>query len=446
MGSFLETTLAWLGKYRVPVILLSATISPGFKRKMFAAYAGKKTLEEETAWFSCPDYPCITAYSDHIDLYKPELSGRCSEVSIHINEHDSLETSLTEEMREGGVAGIILNTISRAQSLAKKLRENHPEWTVCLLHSRFVQSDRARIESMIVEKVNNWDRTQPKSPLIVIGTQVIEQSLDLDFDILYTDICPIDLLFQRIGRLHRHNRQRSKRLDKPKCIVMKSQDTLESAESVYERYQLMNTDYLLSTKEVLSIPADIKPMVHAAYSEDGLGPLKSDPNYISAKRRMEIIRQNKEQKAIPSEIPKPKNCKKISSWQSNKDVCFSEFTVRDIDPSIDVIIVVETEESFHLLPWAGGDLIPGDSVPDEELAKRMSGCKVRMPHLSGMKLDDLHDLLIAMNSSHIPKKWSSSGWLRNELYIILDANNRSVYLPLTIIYSQENGMEVINGE
>lgn len=71
-------------------------------------------------------------------------------------------------------------------------------------HSRFSRQDRPLLDAAVEAQIGK-QRTQPGGR-IVIGTQTLEQSLDLDADLLITDLCPMDVLLQRIGRLHRHVR------------------------------------------------------------------------------------------------------------------------------------------------------------------------------------------------------------------------------------------------
>ena len=97
--------------------------------------------------------------------------------------------------------------------------------TATLHHSRFAVEDRKLLDDA-VETVLGKDRYQ--CGRIVIGTQTLEQSLDIDADMLITDICPIDVLLQRIGRLHRHERSRPVGHDLPRCIVLTPFDGLEA--------------------------------------------------------------------------------------------------------------------------------------------------------------------------------------------------------------------------
>jgi CRISPR/Cas system-associated endonuclease/helicase Cas3 len=89
--------------------------------------------------------------------------------------------------------------------------------------------------------------TRPEK-IVVIGTQILEQSLDIDFDILYTDIAPMDLIMQRAGRLHRHDITRPEKLKQPQLVVMNAdhlgQYTKANA-GIYSAYLLTRTHWLL---------------------------------------------------------------------------------------------------------------------------------------------------------------------------------------------------------
>jgi CRISPR-associated endonuclease/helicase Cas3 len=88
---------------------------------------------------------------------------------------------------------------------------------LALHHGRFARADRQVLDAN-VPRVLGKDRES--GPRIVIGTQTLEQSLDIDADLLITDLCPMDVLLQRIGRLHRHVRERPGGFEAPRVIVL----------------------------------------------------------------------------------------------------------------------------------------------------------------------------------------------------------------------------------
>lgn len=110
----------------------------------------------------------------------------------------------------GGVVGVLRGTVGRAQATYKTLKERNPEGKTVLLHSRFTAEDRAEKEKYLLAALgkNPSDPEQPNpsrpEQLTVVATQVLEQSLDIDFDCMVTDVAPVEALLQRIGRLHRH--------------------------------------------------------------------------------------------------------------------------------------------------------------------------------------------------------------------------------------------------
>ena len=110
----------------------------------------------------------------------------------------------------GGVVAVLHGTVGRAQATYKTLRERNPEGKTVLLHSRFTAEDRAEKEKYLLAALgkNPSDPEQPNpnrpEQLTVVATQVLEQSLDIDFDCMVTDVAPVEALLQRVGRLHRH--------------------------------------------------------------------------------------------------------------------------------------------------------------------------------------------------------------------------------------------------
>lgn len=96
-----------------------------------------------------------------------------------------------------------------------------------LHHSRFAAEDRKLLDDAVEAALSKNAAERPSGGAIVIGTQTLEQSLDICADILITDLCPADVLLQRIGRLHRHNLPRPAGFERPRCIVLSPEGGLD---------------------------------------------------------------------------------------------------------------------------------------------------------------------------------------------------------------------------
>lgn len=95
---------------------------------------------------------------------------------------------------------VLVNTVKKAQTLYEELREEN----TYLLHSNYLKKDREKLENFALEFANS------KENGILISTQIVEASLDIDFDVLFTDMCSIDSLFQRMGRVYRKREYETK--------------------------------------------------------------------------------------------------------------------------------------------------------------------------------------------------------------------------------------------
>lgn len=132
--------------------------------------------------------------------------------------------------REGAKALVIRNTVgyavetqraleSAAQDAADRALLFGPNGAPAPHHSRYAASDRRLLDGEVEKALGSDPRAD--GGIVVVGTQTLEQSLDIDADLLITDLCPMDVLLQRIGRLHRH--AANKRPDAhsaPRCIVL----------------------------------------------------------------------------------------------------------------------------------------------------------------------------------------------------------------------------------
>ncbi|MEW5746188.1 MAG: CRISPR-associated helicase/endonuclease Cas3 [Nitrospirota bacterium] len=138
--------------------------------------------------------------------------------AMDIMPDDHLLQRVIDAARSGAQVALICNLVDDAQKLALKLRQK-TDVPVYLFHARYCYAHRRMKELSIIKHFG--PKGKRSTGRILVATQVVEQSLDIDFDWIITQLCPIDLLFQRIGRLHRHKRRRRPPgLEKPLCTVI----------------------------------------------------------------------------------------------------------------------------------------------------------------------------------------------------------------------------------
>ncbi|MEJ3745577.1 hypothetical protein WEI85_20085 [Actinomycetes bacterium KLBMP 9797] len=134
---------------------------------------------------------------------------------------DALTGLLREEITPGGRALVVRNTVRRVQETAQHLREQiGNQIPILVAHSRFLAPDRAMNDPWLLDRFGPPGKaTSRPERYIVVASQVVESSLDIDFELLVTDLAPIDLLLQRMRRLHRHARTRPNRLTRARCLI-----------------------------------------------------------------------------------------------------------------------------------------------------------------------------------------------------------------------------------
>ena len=324
MQSYLQKTLKWLGEYHVPVIALSATLTHAIRQNLVSSY-----LQRDVELPTNLAYPLLTYTENSIVKQQSNFAKSQSKaVTIKSFADDApqeIAQKADELVNRGGICGIIVNSIARAQRIAKDVKA--PK---ILLHSSFLAKDRSNIEERILKTIEN----RPKK-LVIIGTQVLEQSLDLDFDVLITDAAPMDLLLQRIGRLWRHNRKRPKNFTKPVCYVdTNSKSKVYQTDCfLYSRYLINHTIKLLPDKIVL--PNDIPVLIEKAYKLDD----SQDAQKLSLERKKEC------QKSLNFQVHDPHG-KNLFDWQSQaipNDENIALACVRDIKPQFEVALNIDSK-------------------------------------------------------------------------------------------------------
>ena len=336
-NAYLETTLAYLGLYHCPTVLLSATLTAEKKESFIRAYTQRKSFTPKNS--SC--YPCVTWWDGdafHEDEISQEDFHKLTAEVFWI-QSEQLPNRITEMLAHGGCAGVIRNTVKEAIKTSVYLKESLPGYRVILIHSRFLMDDRSKLESQIITLTGKSSTSTDRDRLVVVGTQVLEQSLDLDFDVLFTDPCPMDLLLQRLGREHRHKRIRPECLEKAKVYLITDGDMIIGTnDRPYNRYIIDRTCELLrETGGKITIPDDIKVMVEKTYN---LTLTEDNPAKDAYKKRTEILKKN----SGCMRIPDPWFCESIKGMgQFQENSADEQYVgsegVRQGDDSITVLLL-----------------------------------------------------------------------------------------------------------
>lgn len=215
MRGLLTTLLGWLGELGVPVVLLSATLPKAVATELSCAYAG--TSHEDGAEVPYPGWRYVerggTPTRQHVSF--PSDRRRPVEVALRgvatgADGQPDRVSVLRDELApvtEQGCAAVICTTVAQAQDTYTRLRGWADEHGVQLhlLHSRFPLHQREEITHTMLRLFGKPDEAHDRPHrTVVVATQVIEQSLDVDFDLVVSDLAPIELLLQRSGRLQRH--------------------------------------------------------------------------------------------------------------------------------------------------------------------------------------------------------------------------------------------------
>jgi len=258
-------------------ILLSATLPSTARNALLAAWgAASETVT---------DYPALWWVPTRQEAVTPSMLTPITVAKAHEPPNrtvaierlrlpdalpdEELFARITAAAESGARVAVILNLVDAAQATVRRFRE-----LTCLpvdiFHARYRFLDRRGKEAAVLshygrEAVRDGGR-------ILVATQVVEQSLDLDFDWMVTQICPVDLLFQRLGRLHRHEwrQNRPPEFTAPACTVMTVEDDDYGVfELIYGNARVLwRSDRLLETCQEITFPTAYRQWIEAVYGED----------------------------------------------------------------------------------------------------------------------------------------------------------------------------------
>lgn len=276
-GTLLDALVALLRQLRCTVIILSATLSNSRRAQILGL-----PLRNDAA------YPLIvSAPLDRAATEIPVTDGSCRHVQVQL--HNCLPAALDEALLRAGRGQQVLwieNTVAEAQARYLDLAARAAEIGVScgLLHSRFVAHDRQAIEDDWVRCYGKqgWP-TRLQHGRILVGTQILEQSLDIDADYLVTRFAPTDMLLQRLGRLWRHTETPRPFGASAQALVL-APDLAEAEPApvkafgptahVYSPYVLCRSLQVWKDLSHVSLPEDIRWLIEQTYMQrDESGPM-----------------------------------------------------------------------------------------------------------------------------------------------------------------------------
>ncbi len=264
----IEALLRWLKAVGSSVVLMSATLPRARRDALLDAWDVSVDAIPELPYprIVLADRKGVRGESFASRSMAPiELSGIGEAV-------DAVADCALAQLSGGGCGAVIVNTVDRAQQLYRNLKARVPAETVLILfHARFPADERAEIERQVLSQFA--PHAERPHEALLIATQVAEQSLDIDFDFMVTDLAPIDLILQRAGRLHRHLLPRPEGHRIARLFVaglggLELPDLKSNAwEYVYDPHILGRTWALLKQESVLQMPVDIDRLVQAVYGD-----------------------------------------------------------------------------------------------------------------------------------------------------------------------------------
>jgi len=423
-GTLLVHLLRWLLSLGSSVVLLSATLPPNIRRAL--AKVVNADMPEHEA-----EYPRLSVFrpgaveQTHFD----SDPARRLILSLQGISHDlpSMYSSLNEHLVNGGMGLALVNTVQRAQDLYRLFPEGEPMESagyrvgkrlsdgteVFLFHARFPADRRQKREDQVLATFGVGGNRRGRK--ILIATQVAEQSLDLDFDVIATDLAPIDLILQRAGRLWRHARE-SRPVSGPPTLLVAGLVGDEPPSfgkplwwgKVYREDILLRTWCLLreGQRVNLVLPDEIDALVKKVYEEQVEIPELLQERLNSALLNGEGEAITKRGQANQAIIGFPDD----ASWNDP-----ARFVLFDEDePGVHRTLMAQTrlgEDSVVAIPLWREDGFSTETTPDFTQAKRWFLRAISLSRKGVVK---------KIKTRGVPDGWKKSPLLRNCFPLALD--------------------------
>jgi CRISPR-associated endonuclease/helicase Cas3 len=434
MNVIIEGLLGWLQALGTPMILLSATLARQNRQALLNAVGVTDTGDA----LATP-YPRLTvvAHDGNVAAYPlPRPETRTIAIEAIPPDEDSLLDAILPCYGSGGCIAVVCNTVDEAIAAARLLRDTeaiNPD-DVWLFHARFPPVWRREIEADVLNAFGKDAEERPERAILV-ATQIIEQSLDLDFDLMISRTAPIDLLIQRVGRLHRHERAaRPAQLAQP-TLLWRTPDIDEDGlpsfgvdEVIYRRFFLLKTWLQLRDMRALRTPEDIDALMDYVYSEDCVREGFSDA-LRAAYAELKLGETNSAFRGAQHVLGEPGDQRLIGRRRASlPDDEERHVATRDFRPGIDLICLSDEAEMRELV----------EAEPSRALVAALLQRKVTVQNAA------VKDALKSL-SEH--RQWFRKPQLRHARPILFKARRFHVPgSPFTLQLTRQYGLEFFREE
>jgi CRISPR-associated endonuclease/helicase Cas3 len=458
MSQFLLEALRWLGDARVPVVLLSATLPPTMRHDLTRAYLqgrfGDRDINVELPSSGYPSALTACARGGRPVVHTQAAALHRASLSVAVDvlgtsgkdDAEGIADLMRGQLAEGGCALVVCNTVGRAQAAYVAVKECFPSQVV-LLHGRLTVGERTDRAEEVLRLLGPSAEERP-ARLIVVATQIAEQSFDIDADLLVSDLAPIDLLLQRCGRLHRHDRSaRPTRVGRPRLVVTGltpqadgPPELARGSVAVYGAYPLFRAASLvLSATSGWQVPGQVPSLVQQAYDPDGQLPERWSAAVADARSRWQREQDLRAERArqfllagedeLGRETLAGLHARSIADLDDDDAVAA---VVRDGEESAEVVLVRRDVTGYRTLAGRSLGVDGSVAVTDDQVLEEVLRSTLRLPARV--------EVSTAAHELRPLPGWQADSWLRHSRALVLDADGETELGSRTLRYDAELGL------
>jgi CRISPR-associated endonuclease/helicase Cas3 len=433
-GGLIERLVAWLQQNGCTVVLMSATLPRERLLSLARAFGAEQPPPQA-------DYPRVTIVGPEGVAAASFQACRQQDIAVECCGADPDQVAaLASTLAAAGAAVLVVaNTVNRAQRIYGALGPATATRRR-LFHARFPMEDRLTIENDVIARFG--PQGHDRAGWVVVATQVAEQSLDVDFDVLVSDMAPVDLLLQRGGRIHRHSRADRPVVAATPRIYIAGLDRSARVEPaafrpVYEWLPVLRTADALSRMNALHLPDDIDRLVQQIYGRDA--PVCQDPEFrrryakAVADWNIEMSRQETLAQQAALALPDQWTGMMMASPVDDDDAAngMTRFGTRLGEFSVRVIPVYLMDGEYRVRPNAPG--WPALSLVPFEAARALAGRHLRLsnPRVVG-----------AIARQPDPPGWTQHAVLAGHRALVLDAGGSTQLAGLRLRLDDELGLVI----